>query len=312
MSVLPPNRSVMKPWMFVPTTLLLLVSSTRGLAQYEVLWLTSPETASYTLDNTPFPTGAGRAVRTQYLVRSEMLEQSGLQPGLSVIGVSLAVVDSDAVDPACVVNIHTAMKNEVTMSLTDLVYTGLLATGDVNPLTIQPGMMTIGFTTPWQWSGIGQNAVLEISWERGDDSGLNPRIMLDTALSYTATFTARTEQNVQASAITSGYPSDVQVGNDNSLPSMALLVQTPSGIEALSLHGAIHSSPNPVSDLLNIRSTKDMNGMVILDLEGRTVVEMGSNGRTGSMDVAVLSPGCYSLRVIHSDGLVSISRFIKQ
>lgn len=240
-----------------------------------------------------------------------MLELSGLPPGAPVIGVSIAVLDSDAVDPACVVNIHTAMKNEMTTSLSDFAYTGLLATGDVNPLTIHPGLLTIGFATPWVWNGPGQNALLELSWERGENSGLSPRIMLDTALSYTSTFTARTEQNVQASEITSGYPSDVQVGSDNSLPSMALLVLT-SGVEVLSLNGTIRTTPNPTTDHLSILSAKDMVDLKIIDLEGRSLMNIAARGQTCILDVGALAPGCYSLRASHSDGLVSISRFIKE
>lgn len=281
-------------------------------AQFSVVPLTDAETASYSLDNTPFPTGEGQAARTQYLISASILQQGGLLPGMDVVGMSLMVVDSDAVAPPCIVNMHVAMKNEAGSNLTDFVYSGLAHTADVNPVTLAPGLLTIYFSTPWQWTGPGHNALLEITWEREENAGLNPRILLDTALSYTATYTGRTQEMIPASAITSSYPADVELGSDNSLPAMGLLVQTTTGLGELQGNRPLPLGPNPVHDRLTVQCERNVREFRIQDVSGRVIhAHRASEGPT-ILDVSTLSHGCYLVSALYTDGGMSVARFIKE
>ena len=187
---------------------LLTALSTLVSAQYDTLWIGTPDGPSTSLANTPFPTEPGRAARTQYLIRSSDLEMAGLNS--EIVGICLQVVDSDLTDPACMVDLHVQMKNTVGMALSDFEYTGLQHDADLADITLTEGILGIPFNVSiTSWLGAGMNLLVEINYERNASVGLSPRIMLDTGLSYAATFTARTEQPIMGSEITSGYPADV-------------------------------------------------------------------------------------------------------
>ena len=66
--------------------------------------------------------------------------------------------------------------------------------------------------------------------------------------------------------------------------------------------------PNPVSDLLNIE-VEDLQQVEILTLDGKLVMTTkGSN----AIAINTLAQGCYMLKVTHSDGRVSIQKFVKK
>lgn len=291
------------------TAFLLCASVANG--QYDTLWIGAAETSSYDLTNTPFPTADALAARTQYLVKSEVLEQIGLLTSNDVVGICFQVVDDDQTDPACLVDLHVQMKNDVTTSFSDFVYTGLNATATSGSVNLQSGVLGITFNTnSWQWIGPSHNAIVEVSWERGVDPGLAPRIMLDTGLTYTATYTGRTEQVVAGSSITSLYPADVQVGSDNSLPAMGLLVEAMSiGIPTFASL-PVQVFPSPTTDELNVRLPWSASEVQVLDLSGRSVLRPTFT-TTGTVDVSGLPSGCFVLRATGANGTAT-TRFIKE
>ena len=291
-------------------TALLLCASTAN-AQYDTLWIAPAETNSYNLTNTPFPTADALAARTQYLVKDAVLEQVGLLSTSEVLGICFQVVDDDQTDPACLVDLHVQMKNDVTPSFTDFIYTGLNATATSGSVNLQSGVLGITFnTTSWQWIGPGFNAIVEVNWERNANAGLAPRIVLDTGLAYTATYTGRTEQAVAGSSITSLYPSDVLVGSDNSLPAMGLLVEAMSiGIPA-SASLPVQVFPSPTTDELNVRLPWSASEVRVLDLSGRSVLRPTFT-TIGTVDVSGLPSGCFVLRATGANGTAT-TRFIKE
>ncbi len=280
-------------------------------AQYDTLWISPPETSSYDLTNTPFPTADALAARTQYLVRGEVLEQIGLLSSDDVAGICFQVVDDDQTDPACLVDLHVQMKNEVTVSLTDFINTGLNATATSGSVNLQSGVLGIIFNTnSWQWVGPGLNAIVEVNWERGADPGLAPRIVLDTGLTYTATYTGRTGLAVAGSSVTSLYPADVQVGSDNSLPAMGLLIESMSiGIPSPTSI-PVQVFPNPATVELNVRLPWSAGEVRVLDVSGRSVLRPTFTTK-GTVDVSGLPSGCFVLLATGASGTAT-ARFIKE
>lgn len=281
------------------------------LAQYDTLWVSPAETNSYNLTNTPFPTADALAARTQYLVKDAVLEQIGLMSGIDVLGICFQVVDDDQTDPACLVDLHVQMKNDVTPSFTDFIHTGLNATATTGSVNLQSGVLGITFNTnSWQWIGLGFNAVVEVNWERNANAGLTPRIVLDTGLTYTATYTGRTQQAVAGSSVTSIYPVDVQVGSDNSLPAMGLLIESMSiGIPS-SATLPIQVFPNPAGEEMTVRLPWSAREVRVLDMSGRTVLRPAIT-IAGTVDLSGLTSGCFVLRATGPTGTAT-TRFIKE
>ena len=294
------------------SVLLMLITPT-ALAQYDTLWVGPPESASTGLVNTPFPTGAAQAARTQYLVRSQDLELAGLLESISVLGICFQVVDDDITNPTCLLDIHTHMKNETSTSLADFVQSGLMETSTDPQVNLNEGVLGIVFDTPWQWIGPGMNAIVEVNYERGAEVGLSPRIILDQDLDYAATFTGRTQQNIMGHDINSFYPPDVETGSDNSLPAMGLLVQSFSS-SVLEHDGAASLGlfPNPSNTTLNIQAPTGTGSFRVSDMCGRIVRQESLSSPAGQVDISSLPKGCYTLSALLVNGARVSGRFIKE
>jgi hypothetical protein len=295
------------------TTFLLCGSA--GNAQYDTLWIGTADGPSTSLDNTPFPTEVARAARTQYLVQADDLVLAGLGPNTDVVGICFQVVDDDLTDPACLVDLHTEMKNDVTSSLTDFVYTGLLATGTTSQVNLSHGVLGLEFAAGsfWQWAGVGFNAVVEISYERSEEAGISPRILLDQNLGYTATSTGRTEQNIMGHDITSLYPADVELGSDNSLPAMGLLVE--AFTSSLPEHAGAADprlSPNPCGTWLNIAVSSGVRSLRITDMCGRPVLVQPLTSTTAKVNISNLPTGCYMVSTVSGEGVLASAKLIKE
>ncbi len=290
-----------------------LLCASAANAQYDTLWIGTADGPSTSLDNTPFPTEVARAARTQYLVRSEDLVLSGLQS--EVVGICFQVVDDDLTDPACLVDLHTGMKNDVTSSLTDLVHTGLLGTGTTPQVNLSHGVLGLEFAAGsfWQWLGPGSNAVVEISYERSEEAGISPRILLDQDLDHTATFTGRTEQNIMGHDITGLYPADVELGSDNSLPVMGLLVEAfTSSVPEHAGAADPRLSPNPCGTWLNIAVSPGVRSLRITDMCGRPVVRQPLTSTTAKVDISNLPTGCYMVSTLSGEGVLASAKLIKE
>lgn len=281
-------------------------------AQYDTLWIGAPDGPSTTLVNTPFPTGTSLAARSQYLVRSSALEQAGLSAAQPVLGICLQVVDQDLTDPPCLVDLHVLVKNEGGVALSDLVQTGLQAVGNSTAVNLSEGILGLPFTlSQWMWLGGGSNMLIEINHERSADAGLSPRIMLDTGLTYIATFAGRTEQPVLGSSITSFSPADVQTGSDNSLPVLGLLMAASVGLGENGLNDGLRVHPNPVNDRLYINAPMDTRTIEITDLAGRTRSEQRYDGGTIWMDTRTIPAGVYTVTALDKSGHRTHQRLIK-
>lgn len=296
---------------FTLISVLVLITPTAS-AQYDTLWVGTPESPSTGLVNTPFPTAAAQAARTQYLLRSQDLELAGLPVNTSVVGICFQVVDDDSTDPACLLDIHTDMKNELIQGTDDFVYTGLMPTSTDPEINLTEGVLGIVFHTHWQWLGPGWNALVEVNYERSAGVGLDPRIMLDLDLDYTATFTARTEQNILGQDISSHYPTDVETGSDNSLPAMGLLVQSFSS-SVLEHNGAasLVLFPSPSNTTLTLQAPTGTRSFCVTDMCGRIVLQAPLTSTAGQVDISSLPKGCYTLSALLVNGARVSNRFVK-
>lgn len=281
-------------------------------AQYDTLWIGTAGGPSTSLANTPFPTASYRAARTQYLVHSQQLVDAGLLPGHDIHGICLQLVDNDASnDPNCLVDLHVAMKNETTWSLVDLVYSGLAPSADTTDVHLEQGILGLHFHETWQWTGPGSNMVVELTLERGEVPGLDPRILLDTGLAYTSTFTIRTDQPVQGSSLSS-LTSGAETDSDNSLPILGLLVNNSTSITTTSGMEVIELAPVPASNALRLTSAIQVRDLCVLDLNGRVALHPRFSGTLGTIDVSTLAAGSYVLRTIGTDGSKACVRFVKE
>ena len=281
-------------------------------AQYDTLWIGTPDGPSTSLANTPFPTEVARAARTQYIVRSLDLAQV-LLPNTNVLGICFQVVDDDLTDPACLLDIHTQMKNEASTNLVDFISSGLVSTSTDQQINLSEGVLGIVFDHPWQWLGVGNNSIVEINYERSEEVGNSPRILLDQDLDHTATFTGRTGQNILGQDISSIYPPDVETGSDNSLPAMGLLVDAfTTSLPDASSAADLRLSPNPCQVSINARVPSGTRSIRITDMCGRTVLQRPLTSTVGKIDVGSLPTGCYTVQALAGDGSMASGRFIKE
>jgi len=68
--------------------------------------------------------------------------------------------------------------------------------------------------------------------------------------------------------------------------------------------------PNPTSDYLNIKGSKKVSGVKVLDVSGRVV--LSSDKAEQRIDVSQLVKGAYILTVKNTDGTSSTHKFIKK
>ena len=66
--------------------------------------------------------------------------------------------------------------------------------------------------------------------------------------------------------------------------------------------------PNPVSDILNVKSNLDIIAMDVVNMLGQVVIKQF--GRSNSLNVSTLSPGLYILKTKNENSSESIKRFI--
>jgi hypothetical protein len=289
---------------------LLTALSTLVSAQYDTLWIGTPDGPSTSLANTPFPTEPGRAARTQYLIRSSDLEMAGLNS--EIVGICLQVVDRDLTDPACLVDVHVRMKNTVSSAMTDFEITGLQHDADLADINLSEGILGIPFNLSYtQWLGAGMNLLVEINYERNDAVGISPRIMLDTGLTYMATFTGHTGQAVQGQEITSGYPSDVITESDNSLPYFGLLINSTNAINDAEGQLIPGLWPNPASQAMNVRLPINTDRVRITDAMGRIVLDQAANAASKTVAIQDLPTGCYLLQAMSFGRVLVSDKFIK-
>ncbi len=290
---------------------LLTALSTMVSAQYDTLWIGTPDGPSTSLANTPFPTGPGRTARTQYLVSSDALIQAGLPANQDIHGICLQVLDDDVTDPACVVDLHVWMKNTVSTALSDFEYTGMQIIGDFPGLTLTEGLLALSSNiSGWQWLGPGISCLIEVNYERSVDAGISPRILLDTGLAYTATFTARTADAMMGVNITSATP-NIDMETDNSLPVLGFLVDASTSISDHGHGRVLGLWPNPSSQAMNVRLPSNTDRVRITDAMGRIVLDQSASTASSTIAIQELATGCYLLQAMSGGRVLVSDRFIK-
>ena len=70
--------------------------------------------------------------------------------------------------------------------------------------------------------------------------------------------------------------------------------------------------PNPVTDFLNIKSSKNLAKVSIIDYNGKIILEKHHLDNNSSIDVKHLTPGMYLLTSTDKEGQVESTKFIKK
>ena len=82
-----------------------------------------------------------------------------------------------------------------------------------------------------------------------------------------------------------------------------------TNINAISLH------PNPAKDKLELNVSQNLfqnaDG-IIMDINGREISRTVINKTKTEIDISILSKGIYFMKYINENGLVKISKFIKE
>lgn len=88
----------------------------------------------------------------------------------------------------------------------------------------------------------------------------------------------------------------------------------PAGINDKKNYNTLNVYPDPVIDILNIKSDKPVSGIFkVTDISGRTFMhEMVENKNECSLDVSVLKPGLYLFEITPLTGTSVHGRFLKQ
>ncbi len=283
-----------------------------AVAQQDTIWVGTPNGISTNQFNTPFWNVGARAGRTQYLVRSEDLIAAGLTPGEAISGVCVDIVDDDAATPPCIMDLHCALKNTASPAALALEESGLFRQSNTNDITLVSGVLGLGSdTNQFQWNGSGFNLLVEITFERGMDEGIGPRIELVTGLNYVATLSGTTTGIMMGSDINSLTP-NTTIGSDNSLPRLGLLKSGSAAVERNAYpKPELSLFPVPVGDRLTVTGLIDAPFLLIEDASGRTATKVATSPMAPvNIDLSRLTSGVYFLRV---PGSPRLSRpFVKE
>ncbi|MBS1582866.1 MAG: T9SS type A sorting domain-containing protein [Bacteroidetes bacterium] len=76
--------------------------------------------------------------------------------------------------------------------------------------------------------------------------------------------------------------------------------------------GTFSLAPSPATDVLRVTSTEGIAGVSVMDMSGREVRTIATNGLPAVLDVAALPAGTYVARVRFTDGRLTARPFIKQ
>ena len=79
------------------------------------------------------------------------------------------------------------------------------------------------------------------------------------------------------------------------------------------IHIAIKLYPNPTSQMLNISSNINFNGLQVVDLQGRIVYNqtIGNLSSSTRINISELNAGIYFVKISNNQGVISTQRFIK-
>jgi hypothetical protein len=84
---------------------------------------------------------------------------------------------------------------------------------------------------------------------------------------------------------------------------------TVNGVDETSFENSVNVYPNPVNDVLKIKSERALKSVLIMDASGKLILE---GSATAEINLQNLNAGVYFLSVIGNDGTVIRKKFIKQ
>jgi hypothetical protein len=282
------------------------ISAAFSQAQYDTVFVGTPEAASVGPFETPFPTGGARTSRTQYLF--PYTELNGVLPSWTIEGLMLSVLSSDP--PGTTVDLELRMKNTMFQNMAELDYNGLTLVADTFDLHIQAGALTVFFDhVPFQVAG-SPNLLIEFGMQRTGPPGIDPSVKLDTSFVIDPTYYVQDSGLVPIAGLYSSNA--LYAGPFDSRPVMGFLF--PSALtmdEQMGSRGPVAVFPNPASDHLCVRLVQPVEqvNLQLFSATGSMVRSMTLPGADahGMLNIPLtgLPAGAYLLR-INDDALLPI------
>lgn len=173
-------------------------------------------------------------------------------------------------------------------------------------LLIPAGALTIGsnpnnfsfkitFNNAWQYTG--GNLLIEILHSGTGISSRTVQAASTTSPGYGTLYSAIWQST---GAVLQGNFSNVEITADGALGASSVKIDANSTIY-----------PNPVKDILNVKSDKEFTSYSIYNMAGQ-IVNAGKISANPKLDVANLPVGNYLLKLTDKNGSVELSQFIKK
>ncbi len=285
-------------------------------AQYDTLWIGTPNGVSTNEYNTTYPNTVGMAGKTHYILHSDELIDAGLEPDDVITGICMTVVDDDPIDPACVMDIHFGLKNCVQPafdSFDEPFNAGFIYLKELLDTTLSAGLLCFTATEPpwFQWTGPGMGFMLEFTFERGSTEGTSPRVLLRTDLPENRTWSLKVDYPMLGYHILPMTPG-VDMGLENSVPVVGLLVQSQTDLGERSMSSGIMLFPSPATDHIRITTPIPRSQLRVLDARGSEMLNIHGAFTDHCLRVNALAPGVYVLEASALDGRRSCHRFVKE
>ena len=122
-----------------------------------------------------------------------------------------------------------------------------------------------------------------------------------------ACYDDETYSNIELGLAAKGGASGVKILIDNVITSITATSLGTSEIDVYETPD-IKVYPNPVTDILNVKSNSEIIAMDVVNMLGQVVIKQF--GRSNSLNVSTLSPGLYILKTKNENSSESIKRFI--
>ena len=122
-----------------------------------------------------------------------------------------------------------------------------------------------------------------------------------------ACYDDETYSNIELGLAAKGGASGVKILIDNVITSITATSLGTSDIDVYETPD-IKVYPNPVTDILNVKSNSEIIAMDVVNMLGQVVIKQF--GRSNSLNVSTLSPGLYILKTKNENSSESIKRFI--
>ena len=100
------------------------------------------------------------------------------------------------------------------------------------------------------------------------------------------------------------------IDKDGSFGYSAVLAITASSACGAVSHLKI--SPNPANNYINIQGAAAGDHILLSDINSRKIVELLSGGNNQMIDIGKLANGIYLLQIINADGVISLTKVVKQ